>query len=276
MEIKEPIEYEIKSRSGFSLGLRELWDYRELLYFFIWRDIKVRYKQTFLGITWVVLQPLLLMLVFWIVLGDRFGKDLGSIDYRIFMLSGFLLWNIFSSGLNNAGNSMVSNANIIKKIYFPRLIIPVSAIGNAFFDFTIGLFVYITVLIILQTPINLTGVALTVPALILTFTASLGTGSLIAALNVKYRDFRYALPFMIQALMFIAPVFYPLQISTENASILFAFHPMYAPIELFRQHFQDYPIDQTAVMISAGVNLTFLVGGIYIFRKTEHYFADLA
>ncbi|MFN6038881.1 MAG: ABC transporter permease, partial [Bacteroidota bacterium] len=151
----EEIETVIKYESSFSFGIKELWQSRELLFFFIWRDIKVKYKQTFFGVAWVLFQPLLMMFVFIFVLGERFKQELGDMDYGTFMLSGFLLWSVFSSALNGAANSMMSNSNIIKKIYFPRLIIPISAVASAFFDFFIALVIYFAALSYFRTPLHI-------------------------------------------------------------------------------------------------------------------------
>ena len=272
----EEVETIIKYESRFNFGVREIWQKRELLFFFIWRDVKVKYKQTFFGVAWVVFQPLLMMFVFIFVLGERFRKELGDLDYGTFILSGFLLWNVFSSALNGAGNSMVSNSNIIKKIYFPRLIIPISAVASAFFDFFIALVIYIAALMYFRTPIHIVGFFWILPVFLLTAMAAIGSGSMISALNVKYRDFRYILPFMIQALMFMSPVLYPVCQNCGWASKLFAINPMYAPIELFRMHLQGYSPEMGLVLISCGVNFVLLVTGIFTFRKMEHYFADLA
>lgn len=269
-------EYEIRPKKKFSFGIGELLEFRELLYFFIWRDVKVKYKQTFFGIAWVVFQPLLLMLVFTFVLGARFQQDLGSVPYGVFVLSGLLLWNVFSSALSNAGNSMVTNANIIKKIYFPRLIIPISSVAVAFIDFTVAIFIYIIALFWMQAAIEPSGIFWIIPSLLLTFSAAMGMGSFIAAWNVKYRDFRYILPFFIQALMFLSPVFYPLCHDCSWVSKLFALNPMYAPIELFRMHLSGTTMEWSLITISICTNICLLFAGLFTFRKMENYFADLA
>lgn len=275
MEVNQH-EYDILPKKKFSFGIGELIAFRELLFFFIWRDVKVKYKQTFFGIAWVIFQPLLLMFVFTYILGARFQQDLGSIPYGIFVLSGLLLWNVFSSALSNAGNSMVANANIIKKIYFPRLIIPISSVAVAFIDFAVAIFIYVIALFWLQASVDLFGFIWFIPALILTFSAAMGTGSFIAAWNVKYRDFRYILPFFIQALMFLSPVFYPLCTDCSWVSKLFALNPMYAPIELFRMHLSGHSADWTLILISLCSNVFWLCAGLFTFRKMEDYFADLA
>ena len=270
------MEYEIKPSEKLRLGFNELVKYRELLYFFVWRDLKVKYKQTFLGVLWVVLQPLVLMAVFTIFLGDKLKSDLGKVDYPIFILSGFLCWNIFSSAINNAGNSMVANAGIIKKIYFPRLIIPVSSVLGSFVDFFIGLFFYVGALLFFKPELEALKLLFVPVSLILVFFAALGLGTLISALSVKYRDFRYLLPFFVQALLFVSPVLWTQNKHSETIQIIFSFNPMYAPLELFRAHLSGYEINLTLILISLSSNLMLFFCGIFIFRKTERYFADLA
>ncbi|MFN5183749.1 MAG: ABC transporter permease [Bacteroidota bacterium] len=272
----DKIEYEIKPVSKFSWGLGELWKYRELLYFFVWRDLKIKYKQTFLGVLWVVLQPLMLMLIFTFVLGARLENSIGKIGYPVFFMSGFILWNFFSSGLTNAGNGMVSNAGIIKKIYFPRLIIPVSSVLSATIDLFVGFLLYIIILIFYKPDFNVFNFIYLPLSIILTFSASLGLGIIISSLNIKYRDFRYLLPFLIQFLLFVSPVIYVLSFDSVYLNFLVSLNPMYAPIELFRSHLANYQPDIYLISISVFVNLVFCFFGIFYFRKTESYFADLA
>jgi lipopolysaccharide transport system permease protein len=276
MKDTNEVEYEIKPVSKFSFGLRELWEQRELLYFFTWRDLKVKYKQTALGVLWVIFQPLILMLIFSFLFSKKFSQDLGVVPLPVFVLSGFLCWNIFSSAINGAGTSMVANAGIIKKIYFPRLIIPVSSVLGAFVDFFVGIFFYLFLLIFFHPAVNLLAFSMIPVSLILVFCAAMGSGTLISALNVKYRDFRYLMPFMVQALMFLSPVFIPAQKGNGPVDYIFALNPMYAPLELFRTHLKGYEVNDHLIYISIAVNLILLVTGVYVFRKTENYFADLA
>jgi len=272
------MEYEITPQDKFKLRIKELWQYRELLYFFTWRDIKVKYKQTVIGFAWAVLQPFLLMVIFSVFFGKALQVSSENIPYPVFVFSGLLLWNVFSSGLSAAGNSMVSNANIIKKIYFPRLIIPVSAILVAVFDFFMAFLIYISLLIYYGISISPIKALLFIPgSLFLTMFATIGPGCLLAALNIKYRDFRYVIPFLIQSLLFITPVIYPLSIvQNPLLKILLAFNPMYAAIELFRAVIIDKPLNENLLMMSLASTLFFFLLGLYYFRKTEAYFADLA
>jgi lipopolysaccharide transport system permease protein len=274
----QEFEFEIKPQKKLSLGLKELWSYRELFYFFAWRDIKVKYKQTFLGFLWAIFQPVLMTALFTLGFGNMISSQTNlEIPYPIFALSGFILWNIFSSGLSNSGNSMVSNANIIKKVYFPRLIIPVSSILVSLVDFVLAFIVFIPLAIYFKVSFNLSIIYLLPLSVFLALFSTLGLGMLLAALNVKYRDFRYVLPFFIQALLFVTPVIYPINITGKGIfNLLFHLNPMFAPIELFRAGFKGMPLDVNGVIISLVVSLILFLTGIIVFRKTESYFADLA
>lgn len=273
------MQYEIKPKEKLSLGLGEMWQYRELFYFFTWRDIKVKYKQTILGFLWAILQPLLMTILLSYSLGGIIsGYSQLTIPYPLFAMSGLIIWNIFSSGLTNAGNSMVTNSNIIKKIYFPRLIIPISAVLVSLFDFIMAFVVFIAMLFYYHVPVHL---LLFLPLMFLSVfiasVATFGMGSLLAALNIKYRDFRYVIPFMIQALLFVTPVIYPVQIvSNPILKSILVLNPIYGAIELFRYSIIQTPLDLKLLTISFSSALFFFVTGIYYFRKTEAYFADLA
>jgi lipopolysaccharide transport system permease protein len=269
------MEYEIKPKEKFNTGLAELWHARELFYFFTWRDIRVKYKQTFLGFTWAIIQPVLMTLIFTLVLG-KFDFQL-NIPYPLFACSGFILWNIFSSGITSAGNSMVNNANIIKKIYFPRLIIPVSSVLVSLFDFMMTIPLLIGIMIYYHFAPSLANLWMLPAAIIMATIGTFGPGCLLAALNVKYRDFRYVIPFLVQFLFFATPVIYP-QHYFKNKWVmeLFALNPMSGPITLFRGFLVDRPVDPLLCSISCCSGLFFLFLGILVFKKTESYFADLA
>ena len=272
------IEYEIKAQTKFSLGFKELWLYRELFYFFTWRDVKVKYKQAALGILWAVLQPLVMMIMFTLIFSRALKIDSEGIPYPVFAISGLLIWNIFSNGLLNSANSMVSNANIIKKIYFPRLIIPMSAILTALVDFLFALMIYIGVLIYYNQGINVVSLLLYLPlSILITIITTLGIGTFLAALNVKYRDFQYIIPFMIQFLLFANPVLYSVKAFTNPVIAgIMRCNPIATAIQLCRSVFTGAPVDWVAVGLSSGVACILLALGIYTFRKTEDYFADLA
>lgn len=272
------MEFEIKAQNKTGLGLRELWQYRELFYFFTLRDIKVKYKQTVLGFLWAVIQPLVMALLFSFFLGKAISSYTKmELPYEIFALSGLVLWGIFSSGLNNAGNSMVSNANIIKKIYFPRLIIPISAVLVGLFDFLMAFLVFVVYCFAKNIYFTWDAALYFPVSVMLTCIATFGAGTLLAALNVKYRDFRYIIPFLIQFLLFLTPVIYPTNItSSPLLKTLLSLNPMSAPLDIFRAAITGNPIDMIAVTISVTTSLILLVIGLIYFKKTEAYFADLA
>ena len=269
------MEYEIRPKEKFDTGLRELWQNRELLYFFTWRDVKVKYKQTLLGVAWAVLQPLLLMLLFTQVF-SRVLQVSTVVPYPVFAYTGLILWNIFSTGVTASGNSMVSNANIIKKIYFPRLIIPVSGVIVSLFDFLMTIPVFIALLVWQGVMPAATAWYCFPLGIVMVVIATLGPGCLLAALNVKYRDFRYIIPFLIQLLLFAAPVIYPVNYpSSPVVRLLLALNPVSGAINLFRAGFGATP-DYQVILISLSSSLVLLIAGVYYFRKTEAYFADLA
>ncbi len=272
------IEYKIKPADRFSLGLNELWQYKELFYFFTWRDIKVKYKQTFLGFAWVILQPLIMMLLFSYFFGSKLNVPSEGIPYPVFVFSGLLLWNIFSSGLATAGNSMVTHANIIKKIYFPRLVIPISSVLVALFDFLISMILYVVILLYFSFFINpLFFIGALLIAILITVFTTLGAGCLFSAMNVKYRDFRYVIPFLIQSLLFITPVIYPISI-IENVAVktVLSLNPLAGAISLLRSCILQQSPDWTLVGVSFISSVLILIGGISYFKKTESYFADIA
>lgn len=275
--MKDHIEQVVDARRKVLFDWKELMQYGELFYFFTWRDIKIKYKQTVLGFLWAVLQPLLMMLIFTFFFGKALSVPSEDIPYPVFVLSGLLIWNIFSSGLVNAASSMVSNAAIIKKIYFPRIIIPTSNILVSLFDFLMAFLVFVGVLLYYASPVQASAFFLWPLAILIAVLATLGPGCLLAALNVKYRDFRYVIPFLVQVLFFVTPVLYP--ISVLDSPILkyfIAASPMYAAVTLFKLPITHGVADMELVSISVVSGLLLLVAGVYYFKKTEEYFADLA
>ena len=271
------IEYVIQAQNKFSLGLKELWQYRELFYFFTWRDVKVKYKQAALGILWAILQPLIMMVMFTLIFSKALNVSSDGIPYPVFALSGLLIWNIFSNGLLNSANSMVSNANIIKKIYFPRLIVPISAILTSLVDFFFALIIYAVVLIYYHQGVSFIKLFLYLPlGILITLITTFGLGSFLAALNVKYRDFQYLLPFMIQFLLFANPVLYSTKaFSNPYINAVMKANPIASSIQLCRSVFTGQAVDWQAVATGTVVAILLMIMGIYTFRKTESYFADL-
>ncbi len=212
MNLKKDEEYQmvIEPPHRFSIDINELWQSRELFYFFTWRDIKVKYKQTVLGVLWVVLQPLFMMLIFTFFLSRMLGVPSQGIPYPVFAFSGLLLWNFFAASVNNAANSMMQNAPIIKKIYFPRLIIPITSVLTALADLVISFFLFVALLFIYPLSISYMQILFFWPAAFLvSLIAAVGLGCGLSALVVKYRDFRFVVPFLTQICFFITPIVYP-------------------------------------------------------------------
>lgn len=272
------MEYIIQSDKKFSFNFKELWDYSELFYFFTWRDIKVKYKQTFLGVTWALLQPFVMMVVFSVFFGKVLKVPSDNIPYPVFVYSGLMFWNLFSSGVSHAAESMVGNANIIKKIYFPRLIIPLSSILVSVFDFLMTIIIFAGLLIYYNQPVNFLFLIFSfVVSLFLTLLTTFGLGTLLSALNVKYRDFRYVIPFLIQSLLFLTPVIYPMSI-VENRylRILLSCNPMAGAISVARGAITGIPIDVNYLFVSIFAAVVLFFTGLAVFRKTERFFADIA
>jgi lipopolysaccharide transport system permease protein len=255
----------------------ELWRYRELFYFFTWRDIKIKYKQATLGFLWAILQPLFMMVIFTLFFGKALNIPSQNLPYPIYVFSGLLIWNLFSTGLTNASNSMVNNASIIKKIYFPRLIIPVSSILVALFDFLMAFILFVPILLFYQQSVSLSALVLWPVALIIAIVATLGLGSWLAALNVKYRDFRYVIPFLVQALFFLTPVIYPISLlKYPILQYILVCSPMYAAVELFRYPLTGIMPDSFLLGISLLSGVLLLIVGVFYFKRTEDFFADFA
>lgn len=273
----EQVQTTIKPPSRISINIKELWQYRELFYFFTWRDIKVKYKQTFLGVTWALLQPLVLMLLFTFIFSKTLKLDFSiATSYPVFVLSGIIIWNLFNGSVSHAGESMIENASIIKKIYFPRLVIPFSALLISLFDFVMAFVIFIGIALFYQ-PVQWTAVFYFPAAIFLCLIAAFGLGSFLAALNVKYRDFRYALPFLLQLLFFASQIIYPLSFfKRPGLKYLLALNPVNGAIELFRAPITKVIPDSEVVLISSITALLLCVIGIIYFRKTESYFADIA
>jgi len=267
----------IKPKKGLaSLDFKELWSYRELFYFFAWRDIKLRYKQTFFGITWAIMQPFITMVVFSIVFGRLANMPSDDIPYPIFVYAGLLLWNIFSNSLNNASQSLISSANIIQKVYLPKIIIPAASVIVALVDFLFAGLIFGGIIIYYGFMPHFQGLLFLPLLLLITIFASLGLGLFFAAVNVKYRDVRYALPFFIQLLIFVTPVIYPVSIIPKAYQWLLALNPMTGVIETFKAGFLGTgPIDWMILGISVIASVVFLIIGLAYFLKTEKTFADI-
>ncbi len=266
----------IRPKRLFHLSdLKELWNYRELLYFFAWRDLKVRYKQTAIGVLWSILQPLITMLVFTFFFGKLAQVPSDGVPYPIFVYTGLLFWQFFSDSLGETSSSLVSNKAIVSKVYFPRLLLPVSSVVTKFVDFIIAALILIALMGYYGYTPNWVGIAVLPLLLIITFISAIGLGMLLSAVNVKYRDVRYALPFFIQMLLFITPVIYPASIAGAYSKIL-ALNPMMGVIQTARAALLGTtPINWMLILTSFVAAVVLLVIGITYFKKTERYFADI-
>ena len=274
----DKIVYEIRPQNRLSIGLGELWQYRELLYFFTWRDVKVKYKHATLGIAWAVLQPFLLMVVFTFVFNKGLNIQPGDLPYPVFAFSGLLVWQVFSGGLTHAANSILGNSKIIQKIYFPRLIIPLSAMLTAVVDFCFAMLVFVGLVLYYDVAVQpFQWIFFLTLSLLLTVFAASGLSLFLSAWNVKYRDFQYVIPFFVQVLFFLSPVLYePKQFEGSFFVTLLKANPMSGAIHLARAAFTDQPVDWALVGVSSAVAFVLFVVGLFTFRKMEGYFADLA
>lgn len=253
----------------------ELLRYRELLYFLVWRDFKVRYKQTVLGVAWALLQPVFSMIVFTVIFGRLAGLSSDGYPYAIYVYAGLLPWTFFASGVNLGGLSLVNQQHLLTKVYFPRLFVPTAAVGIGLLDMLIAGVLYAGLMLWFQQP--LTWSILAVPGLvILLLAATLGFSYLLAALTVSYRDFRFVVPFMMQAMMYISPVVYPVSMVPTKYQWLVALNPMAGIIDGFRSALLGKPWNLSTLAISGGATAALFVAGMLYFRKTEQYFADIA
>lgn len=271
------IQYEITPPKGLvSINFPEIWRFRNLFYIFVWRDVKVRYKQTFVGIAWAIFQPLLTMLIFTIFFGRLAKIPSDGMPYPIFVYSGLLLWNYFSTALTNASDSLIINDSIIKKIYFPRLILPISASVTPTIDFLFSLAVLFGLMAYYHYTPSILGIILIPIMLLISFLFASGLGIFLASINVKYRDVRYILPFFIQMLLFVTPVIYPVSLIPQKFQWIIYLNPMAGAITVMRSSLlQTGSINWQIIFISLGISIFLLLAGIAYFRKTERFFADI-
>jgi lipopolysaccharide transport system permease protein len=262
-------------RGWIALDLREIWRYRELLFFFIWRDIKVRYKQTLLGASWAILQPVFTMIVFSIFFGRLAKIPSDGIPYPIFSYAGLLPWTFFAAGLANGANSLVRDANLVKRVYFPRLITPISAVVGGLPDFLLAFLVLIAMMIYYGLFPTLASVIWLPISLLLALTTALGVGLWLAALNALYRDIRYIVPFLTQFWMYATPVVYPSSLLEEPWRTLYGLNPMVSVVEGFRWALLGQSEPRLSMFaLSLITSLILLVSGAYFFRRMEPQFAD--
>jgi lipopolysaccharide transport system permease protein len=267
----------IRPRRGWvSLNARELWANRELLYFFVWRDLKVRYKQTAFGALWAVIQPLLLMVVFSLFLGRISGIGAPGVPYPLFAFAGLVPWTLFSQSLVGSSGSLVGASNLIQKVYFPRLLLPVSAIGSYVFDFAIAMVVLVGLMLYFGFAPTATALWI-IPFTLLALATSLAAGIWLSAVNVRYRDVRYAVPFLVQLWLFASPVAYSISNVPAEWLPVYQANPMVGVIQGFRWALIGYgdPPPVEAVVVSAVVTIVALVSGLAYFRRVERTFADV-
>jgi lipopolysaccharide transport system permease protein len=261
-------------RGWRSLDLRELWAYRELLLVLTIRDIKVRYKQTVLGAAWAILQPFMTMVVFTIFFGRLANMPSDGFPYPVFIYSALVPWTFFANAITSSSNSLVGSAHLISKVYFPRLIIPLSAIGVGIVDFAVASSILLGMMIYYGVGWSLNLIMAPVLLLAIMFTA-LGVGTCLSALTVSYRDFRYVVPFMVQLWMFVTPVIYPASLIPAQWRWLFQLNPMSGLIEGFRAVFLGQSLNFFALAISASVAITLFFIGVMLFERFERRFADI-
>jgi lipopolysaccharide transport system permease protein len=262
------------SRKWVALDLGSLWSYRELLFFLMWRDVKVRYKQTLLGMAWAIIQPLFAMAIFTLFFGKLAGVPSDGLPYPIFAYAGLLPWMFFSNAVTASGNSLVGSANLITKVYFPRMIIPAAAVGAGLVDFGVALVILVALMIYYG--IALTWSLLMFPVLVgLTMLLAIGVGMWMSGLNVKYRDVRHALPFMIQLWMFATPIVYPASLVPAKWRLAYALNPLTGIIEGFRCSLFGKSFDWAQLATSAAITVMVLIFSVYSFKRMERSFADL-
>jgi len=270
----EPLVVIQPSKRWSTLSLRDIWAYRELLFFLTWRDVKVRYKQTALGAAWAILQPLFMMVIFTIFFGRLAGVGSSGIPYPLFALAGLVPWTFFSNAITASGNSLVGSAHLITKVYFPRLIVPAAAMLAGLVDFLLAFL--LLCLLMLYYRVAITVHILFLPVLVLlTALFSLGVGTWMSALNVKYRDVRFALPFVIQLWLFVSSVILPSSSIPPKWRWLLLLNPMSGIIEGYRSALFGLPFDWPALSVAAVLTLLVLLYAIYAFARVERSFADI-
>jgi lipopolysaccharide transport system permease protein len=264
----------IGARGPLRLQLRDLWEYRELFYFLVWRDVKVRYKQTILGALWAIIQPVMTMVIFTVVFGRLAGMASDGLPYPVFSYAGLLPWQFFSTAVVAAANSLVASSSMVRKVYFPRLVLPVAAVLSGLVDFAIAFVVLVGLMLWYQ--IALTPAVLLLPLFLLlaVITAS-GVGLWLAAINARYRDVRHAVPFLVQFWLFATPVAYPSSLLSEPWRTLYGLNPMVGVVEGFRWALLGSAPPSGTIAFSTIVALALLVSGLFYFQSVERKFADV-
>lgn len=263
------------SRGWVSLGLDELWRYRELLYFLVWRSIKVRYKQTVLGVTWAVIQPLMTMVVFTVVFGRLAKVPSDGLPYQLFAFAALVPWTLFTKGLSQSASSLVGNQALLTKIYLPRLALPIAAVLSGLVDFVLAFGILLAMQLAFGV-VPTAGIVWLPLLLMLTLVTSLGVGLWLSALNVMFRDIRYTVPFLLQMWLFATPIAYPSSLVPEKWRLLYGLNPMAGVVDGFRWALLGADTRPgPMILVSAFAAFTLLVSGAYYFRRTEKIFADV-
>jgi lipopolysaccharide transport system permease protein len=271
---EKPLVMIRSSRRWAALNLLELWHNRDLFYFLMWRDVKVRYKQTALGVVWVALQPLLTMAIFTIIFGRLAHVPSDGQPYPIFVYAGLLPWNFFSNAVTTSSNSLVGNATLITKVYFPRLVIPGAAVGAGLVDLAIAGAILFVMGCYYRVSVGV-GLLMLVPLCSLLTIFAAAVGLWMSALNVKYRDVRYALPFLIQIWMYVTPVIYPVSFIPQKWHWAVMLNPLSGIIEGFRSAIFNHPFNWPGLAVAAIITLLFFAYAAYDFRRMERRFADI-
>jgi lipopolysaccharide transport system permease protein len=265
----------IEPRRGWlAINWGEIWRYRELLYFLTWRDVAVRYKQTVLGILWAFIQPFLKLVVFTVVFGKGAKIDSEGFPYAIFLYSALLPWQFFSEALSRSSFSVAGSANLVTKVYFPRLIIPISSVGSCLVDFAVSFIILAGLMLYYSVPFT-TSTLMILPLVVLTIVAALGTGILLSSLNVAYRDFQHIVPYAIQIWFFATPVIYGTKIFSARWQWLISLNPMTGIVDAWRSAILGKPFEWNNLAISAVVALVVFIAGLFYFRRVESSFADV-
>ena len=273
--VEVPVIHIAPSRGWLPVNFHELWEYRELLYFLIWRDVKVRYKQTLLGVAWAVLQPLFTMLLFSLFFGRLAKIPSDGAPYPIFSYTALVIWTFFANGLTQSSNSLITNANLIKKVYFPRLAVPVAAVLAGLVDFVPAFLILLGMMAYYG--IHPTGQMVWLPAfLLLALVTALGVGMWLSALNVRFRDIRYTIPFIVQCWLFTTPIAYPSSLLPEPWKTWYGVNPMAGVVEGFRWALLGTGVAPgPMIAVSSVAALAVLVSGLFYFRRVEKTFADI-
>ena len=270
----EPVVIIRPSPRWAALNLGDLWTYREVLYFLIWREVKVRYKQTVFGVAWALLQPLFAMLIFSIFFGRLAGIPSDGLPYPLFVYAGLVPWTFFANSVTSSGNSLIMNPNLITKVYFPRMIIPAAAVGAGLIDFTIAFLLLIGMMLFYGT-FPAWGIVLLPVFIVLMAGVAFGVGMWLAALNVKYRDVRYALPFLIQMWMFATPIIYPSSLVPDQWRWALALNPLTGIVEGYRAALFGGALDWGMLGISTVITLVVFFSCAFVFRRMEKQFSDI-